>query len=242
MAPAPRPIRERGVRGEPTVSQGSTQEPARSRLRRALGGVSNRLAVGLLILIPVVLTVVILQFAFEFLDGLLGPVLSTALGRDIPGVGLVALVVIMLLTGVLALSGAARSVSRGIERIVAAIPVVGTIYGIGKKMTGSFSGSSPDAAGFNRVVLVEYPRDGVWSMGFLTGFTQVDGQLHAFVYLPTAPMPNSGWIALIEAARVYDTDLSTQDAMQAVLSSGISNPDSITRRPLRELQETPSNA
>ncbi|MCH8973887.1 MAG: DUF502 domain-containing protein [Chloroflexi bacterium] len=199
---------------------------------------SNRFAVGLLILIPVVLTVVILQFAFEFLDGLLGPVLSTALGRDIPGVGLVALVLIMLLTGVLALSGAARSVSRGIERIVAAIPVVGTIYGIGKKMTGS----SSEGEGFNRVVLVEYPRDGVWSMGFLTGFTQVDGQLHAFVYLPTAPMPNSGWIALIEAARVYDTDLSTQDAMQAVLSSGISNPDSITRRPLRELQETPSDA
>ncbi len=220
------------------MSQESTQQPGESRLRRAVGVVSHRFAVGLLILIPVVLTVVILQFAFEFLDGLLGPVLSTALGRDIPGVGLVALILIMLLTGVLALSGAARSVSRWMERIVSAIPVVGTIYGIGKKMTGS----SSDGAGFNRVVLVEYPRDGVWSMGFLTGFTQVDGQLHAFVYLPTAPMPNSGWIALIEAAHVYDTDLSTQDAMQAVLSSGISNPDSIRRRPLRELQEAPSNA
>ena len=79
-------------------------------------------------------------------------------------------------------------------------------------------------------------------MGFLTGFTRVDGELHAFVYLPTAPMPNSGWIALIEAARVYDTDLSTQDAMQTVLSSGISNPDSITPRPLPDLQEAPSNA
>ena len=223
------------------MSQGTTQQPARSRLRRAVGVVSHRFAVGLLILIPLVLTVVILQFAFEFLDGLLGPLLSTALGRDIPGVGLVALLLIMLLTGVLALSGAARSVSRWMERILAAIPVVGTIYGIGKKMTGSFSGSSSDA-GFNRVVLVEYPRDGVWSMGFLTGFTRVDGELHAFVYLPTAPMPNSGWIALIEIARVYDTDLSTQDAMQAVLSSGISNPHSITRRPLRELQEAPSNA
>ena len=85
--------------------------------------------------------------------------------------------------------------------------------------------------------MVEYPRDSVWSIGFLTGFTEMDGRLHAFVYLPTAPMPNSGWIAVIEAERVFDTDLTAPEAMQAVLSSGLSNPASIARRPLRELVE-----
>ncbi|MDA0798043.1 MAG: DUF502 domain-containing protein [Chloroflexi bacterium] len=195
---------------------------------------SARFAVGVVVLVPVAITIVILQFVFNFLDDFLGPGIESLAGRNLPGVGLLALLLLIFMVGLFAMSRFIRRASGRIERLVLKLPGVGVVYSVGKKMTGSFSGTGA-GEGFGRVVMVEYPRDQVWSLGFLTGFTQLDGELHAFVYLPTAPMPNSGWIAMISALRVFDTDVSPQEAMQAVLSSGLANPDAINRSPLPEV-------
>jgi len=195
---------------------------------------SARFAAGVVVLVPVAITVVILQFVFFFLDDFLGPGIESLVGRNLPGIGLLTLILLIFVVGLFAMSRYIRGASGQIERLVVKLPGIGAIYGVGKKMTDSFSGTG-NGEGFGRVVTAEYPRDNVWSIGFLTGFTQLDGSLHAFVYFPTAPMPNSGWIAVISAERVFDTDLSPQEAMQAVLSSGLANPDAINRRRLPEL-------
>ena len=201
---------------------------------RVLTFLSARFVAGVVVLVPVAITVVILQFIFSFLDDFLGPAIESFAGRGMPGIGLLGLALLIFTVGFFAMSRFIRGASGQIEQLVIKLPVVGVIYSVGKKMTDSFSGTG-SGEGFGRVVMAEYPRDLVWSLGFLTGFTQLEGELHAFVYFPTAPMPNSGWIAMIGAERVYDTDVSPQEAMQAVFSSGLANPHAIKRSPLPEL-------
>ena len=77
--------------------------------------------------------------------------------------------------------------------------------------------------------MVEYPRVGAWSIGFLTAITATsDGKQLAVVYIPTAPLPNSGWVAVVPVEEVLDTNLSVQQAMQMVFSGGIVSPKVIT--------------
>ena len=81
------------------------------------------------------------------------------------------------------------------------------------------------AAGFKRVVIVEFPRQGAWMVGFPTGITTVTpGTTMGVVYLPTAPMPQSGFVNLIPIQEIYDASMTVPEAMQMVLSGGISSP------------------
>ena len=87
--------------------------------------------------------------------------------------------------------------------------------------------------GFNRVVQIEYPRAGMWSMGFLTSTVKYeDGTTWAVVFLPTAPLPNSGWVAYVPVNEVYELDMSTSQAMQLTLSGGIVTPPRMVRKRL----------
>ena len=195
--------------------------------------IRRRFAAGLLILLPGALAVIVLRAVFDFLDGLLRPTVRASSGIDLPGLGVAALVALIFTLGFLTTLGPARAVGRWLELQVLRFPVVGVVYDVGKKITASTSGQA-GASGLSRVVVVEYPRSGVWTIGFLTGFTTLNGEPHAFVYFPTAPMPNSGWIAMIPVSQVRDTDLQTPEAMQAVLSSGLSNPDNVESWPIPE--------
>ena len=83
------------------------------------------------------------------------------------------------------------------------------------------------------MVAIEYPRKGIWTIGFLTNLNiDEKARAMAIVYIPTAPMPNSGWVAVLTVDQVYDTDMTIQDAMQMVLSGGIVAPERISKRPL----------
>lgn len=198
---------------------------------------------GLLLLIPVFVTIWILSLIFKFLDSFLGdrlddlPVFATVFRRDIPqdipGLGIVALIVVVYLAGLLGSSVLGRRLFTVGQNLLLNIPVVRTIYFATKQLVESLSGSK--STGLRRVVVIEYPRAGLWALGFLTGFTtNEEKRTMAIVYLPTAPMPNSGWLAVLPVEEVYDTDLTVQDAMQFVLSGGILSPSSIDKRPIQE--------
>ena len=109
------------------------------------------------------------------------------------------------------------------------IPFVGTIYSANRQLVESFSGTS--VTGFKRVVLVQFPRAGSWSLGFLTGITDADGVDRLIMtYVPTAPLPNSGFVVLMPPKDVLDTDLTVPDAMQLIFSGGIVSPRTIRTR------------
>ena len=188
-------------------------------------------AAGLFILIPVVITYLVLKILFDSIDGVLRPTIVGLTKREIPGLGLIALIVLIYLSGLLSANLLGRKLIGFSQSILLRTPIVRAVYSSARLLIESFSGSS--TTGFKRVVMVEHPRKGIWSIGFLTGMTknETDQQL-AIVYIPTAPTPNSGFVALLPLSEVRDTDLSVQTAMSLVLSGGISTPDQINSTPL----------
>ena len=195
-------------------------------MKRLKSHVSRSLVAGSFIFLPIAITYVLVRWVFNHIDGLLQPLVNELLGGTIPGLGLVSLLFILYLLGLSWRKRLGQRVVRTIQQYLLRLPVVGSVYGPMKKLIESFTGES--AAGFKRVVVVEYPKQDTWMIGFLTGVCRVStGTIMGVVYLPTAPTPNSGWVSMIPIEKVYDTTMSVQDAMSMVLSGGISSPPDI---------------
>jgi uncharacterized membrane protein len=197
----------------------------------ALAGHLRRTGVrGVLVLVPLAATYLILRVAFNALDGLLLPLFTKTLGITFPGVGLVALVALAYVLGLIASNVAGRWVIRGGQRALGFVPLVSFVYGSIRDLTEAFAGERED--GFKQVVLVEYPRAGAWAIGFLTGMTTAAaGERMAVVYIPSAPMPQTGWVAILPLAQVRSCGLTVPQAMQVVVSGGIAATSDIRMGP-----------
>ena len=199
-----------------------------SKLRRHL---RRTVVAGILILVPLLVTYLLLRMAFEFIDGVLQPQIASWTGVDVPGIGLGAIVVLLYLIGLLWTRRLGRRLIRTGQHYLLNIPIVGAVYSPARKLIESFSGDG--VSGFKRVVLVEYPKSDTWMIGFLTGITSVRPlSVMGIVYLPTAPTPNSGWVALVPIQKVYDTPLTIKEAMSLILSGGIASPLEMELKPL----------
>ena len=202
---------------------------------------------GLLLLLPVALTYVIVRFLFDLVDGLLSPWIEWTLGQfgiewTLPGPGVVAAVVIVYLIGAFATFSLGSIVLDWARASLLRIPFIGMLYSANRQLIESFSGTS--VTGFKRVVLVQFPRAEAWSLGFLTGVTDAAGAERLIMtYVPTAPLPNSGFVVLMRPEDVLDTDLSVPDAMRLLFSGGIISPRTISTRKIdvaeveRQIQE-----
>ena len=203
------------------------------RPRRGLNvHVRRTLIAGSLLLLPVVLTYVILQFIYDVVNGVVQPGLEWLIeqfGGEVwifPGIGVVGAVVLIYLAGVLVAQGIGLRVVRSAQQTTLRVPFIGMVYSASRVFIESFSGAK--RIGFQRVVIVQYPRLGLWAIGFLTAITtNPSGEQYAVIYIPTAPLPNSGWVAILPFTEVYDTDMTAQAAMQYVFSGGIISPETI---------------
>ena len=201
---------------------------------RLLSHLRYRLLVGFLFLVPILLTFLVLRFAFGFLDGVLGDEVNQLFGRDVRGLGIVALVALVYLSGLAVPNFIGRGVVRGAEIVVQQIPIVRQIYRGSRYLVMSLSGQA--TTGFNRVVMIEYPRPRLWALGFLMGVTTNEEENSmAVVYIPTAPTPTSGWVALVPIEDVYDTNVPVNALMQIVFSGGIMVPNRVEKRPLEQV-------
>jgi uncharacterized membrane protein len=187
---------------------------------------------GLIIVVPLAITFWVLRLVFNLMDGFLGPVIEDRIGRDVPGIGIVAMLLLVYLTGQLwEFSNLGKRIIGAVQKWVLSIPIVGAVYNPARRLIDSFSGTSE--SGFKRVVLIEYPKAGAWMIGFLTATTMTkDGEM-GVVYVPTAPTPNSGWVGVVPIDGVYDVDMTVQQAMTMVLSGGIVTPGEIAMTGMR---------
>lgn len=205
--------------------------------RRLCLHLRRSLIAGSLVLVPVALTYLVLKFIFDIVDSVLSPGIRWVFNQyfgvewSVPGAGFILAILVIYLSGFIAANTLGLKLTRLIQNAVLKTPVIGSIYSAARKLVESFSPGSGQT-GFKRVVMLQYPREGYWSMGFLTAITTSGGQQFAIVYIPTAPLPNSGWVAIVPVSEVYDTDLDVQDAMQLVFSGGIVSPESIQSGPL----------
>ncbi|MBM3941781.1 MAG: DUF502 domain-containing protein [SAR202 cluster bacterium] len=196
---------------------------------KVTGHFTRTLGAGLLLLVPVGITYLVLKFLFDAIDGLLQPAIEAFLGRHIPGLGVIIVLLLVYAAGLLSTFFLGRMIIHMSQRLLLRVPIINTVYSSAKQLIESFSGTSD--TGFKRVVLIEYPRPGAWTIGFLTSVTKdEDGKTLAIVYIPTAPTPQSGWVAILPMDEVYDTEMPVQMAMRLVLSGGIVSPEYIRKR------------
>ena len=209
-----------------------TAEPEETSFGRKIARhIRSTLIAGVLILVPIAITYILLKWVFDNIDGLLQPLLEGITDRHIPGLGLLVLLIIVYVLGLIWTKRLGRRSIRTLQLFLLKIPLIGAIYGPARKLIESFTGDS--TAGFKRVVVVEYPKQGTWMIGFLTGISNVvPGTTMGVIYLPTAPTPNSGWVAMVPIQNIYDTTMTVREAMSMVLSGGISSPVQIDLKPM----------
>ncbi|MDO8757624.1 MAG: DUF502 domain-containing protein [Elusimicrobiota bacterium] len=177
---------------------------------------------GFFILIPIGLSVLVVWSVISGVDRTLAPVLDTALGFRVPGLGLIAALLLILAAGVLASHVVGERLLVFAEDLLGRIPVFKWVYGTIKQMTEAFSPANK--ASFKSVVMIEFPRPGVYSMGFVTGETVLDlpagkhKKLTA-VYVPTNHV-YIGDIIFVPNDQVIPSGLTVQQGIQVALSAG----------------------
>jgi uncharacterized membrane protein len=184
------------------------------------------LLAGLLLIIPVGITFLILKFIFDFLD----PLLKDFMGRFIevyPGMGIIALVIVIYLAGLLAAQVVGKRIIDLCINLVDRIPVVNGVYRAARQAIDVFSSVSSNGR-YTSVVLVEFPGYGLTSIGLVTGaIKDRSGNDLLVVYMPTSPFPTSGFLVILPEDQVTPTDLAVDDAIKMIVSAGVVVPKAI---------------
>ncbi|MFC1923968.1 DUF502 domain-containing protein [Chloroflexota bacterium] len=179
---------------------------------------------GLVVLTPLVATVLVMKWLFDFIDGIMAPLFELILGRSIPGIGFVVLVILIYLTGLMAANVFGKRIIQFIETVVERVPVFREIYKAFNQVIDSLTLSQKGA--FKEVVIVEFPRAGMKTVAFVTNkFSDKHGKELLNIYIPTAPNPTSGFFQIVPTESVLKTNMSVEDAMKIVLSAGMIVPE-----------------
>ena len=194
----------------------------------------NYLISGLLFWIPLILTIIVIKFFLEFVDGLIPqeylPEAVFNLETSIPGSGIILLLLIILITGILVTNIIGRRLVALWERLLNRIPGFRNIYNILKKVSDTVLNTSSQS--FKKAFLIQYPSKGIWVIAFQSGDYRGEGEsiigeeiINLFV--PTTPNPTSGFFVLIPKKDAFELDISVEDAFKLVISAGVVTPDSV---------------
>ncbi|MBI2752055.1 MAG: DUF502 domain-containing protein [Betaproteobacteria bacterium] len=190
------------------------------------------LITGLLIWIPLVITIWVLKLIVDTLDQtlLLLPELFRTerwLGMHVPGMGVLLTLLIVVVTGVLAANIIGERLVRLWNDILHRIPVVNSIYSSVKQVSDTLFSSTGQA--FRKALLVQWPREGMWTIAFLTGVPGGDVVSHlkgdfVSVYVPTTPNPTGGYFVIVARSDVIELDMSVDQALKYIISMGVVAP------------------
>jgi uncharacterized membrane protein len=182
---------------------------------------------GILVTVPLGLTVWILVWIFNGIDSFLQPIIERIFGNDIPGVGFGVTVLLIFIVGIIASNVLGRRFLRYGESWVARVPLANYLYNGIRQIVQAFA--APDKTGFMEVVLVEFPRRGTRTLGFITNETPDEsGKKLLNIFIPTSPNPTSGFLQIIEEDQVIRTKLSVDEALRMVVSGGRVSPQEVS--------------
>ncbi|MEP7247523.1 MAG: DUF502 domain-containing protein [Gammaproteobacteria bacterium] len=189
------------------------------------------LVAGLLVWLPILASLWVITFIVNLMDRtlLLLPVAyrpEALFGFPLPGLGIVFALVIVLITGLMVTNLIGRRIVRYWDGIIRRIPLVRSIHGGVKSFAESMFSTS---SSFRTVVMIEYPRVGMWSIGFITAddvgeISQKTGVPHACVYVPTTPNPTAGFIMMVPKSDVVELEMSVDAAMKMIITCGVVMP------------------
>jgi uncharacterized membrane protein len=189
---------------------------------------------GLLVLTPVAVTGYVIWKLFVFVDHLLGTTLRGGYIRPggVPGLGFLTVLVLITITGFFANNFLGRQLGNVIEGIVLKVPLLRGLYSTLKEMGEAILGDKSRA--FQRVVLVEYPRPGIYSIGLVTAaapkaFDEATGKTLRGVFIPTPPNPTTGPLLYYAEEELISTPLRVEQALKMVVSAGVVIPSEVER-------------
>ena len=188
-----------------------------------VNSLKRNLLAGIIVVVPIAGTIFILHWLFFSIDGLLAPLVEAIFGRNIVGVGFIMMLIVVYLAGIIGANVIGKRIIRRSELFLSAVPMVRSIYNTFKQVLESVI--LPTKGGFKEVVLVEFPRLGMRTVGFVTNRVKDSaGRDYVNVYIPTTPNPTSGYLEIIPADEVTPTGWSVEDAVKIVVSGGMISP------------------
>ncbi len=224
-----------------------TTENRRGFVSRVKNHFQSKTMDGLVEIAPTIITIVVVVALIGYADTFIRPHMANippfhVLGRDLslnfPGVGIVIGIIVSYIIGLLISSRIGANCMRGIDRLMLHIPFVKSVFGVSRQIMTSMTSQY----NFSRVVFIEWPRENMIAMGFVTGraYSDKTGESMAVVYVPTVPNPTSGNMALVLEDHIIETDMSVEDAMKLVFSGGISLPEDFALARVPFEHETPT--
>jgi uncharacterized membrane protein len=197
-----------------------------------LGHLRNYLLTGLLILAPSAVTLWVFYRLLNYVDNILGRYFRFSAFGDhrIPGIGLVATLLLLILVGWMASWIGARPALRLWDHLLTRIPGIGILYGSTKSLGEAFFTKEPRV--FQKVVLVPWPRPGMWRIGFITGRASLEIRSRLpedveVVYVPHTPNPASGFVHYVLKSDVIYLDWPVEDGLKVVISGGVVQPGTV---------------
>jgi uncharacterized membrane protein len=195
---------------------------------------------GILVVVPIIITYLVLRFLFTSIDGILSPFLAKWLGYYRPGLGILVTVLLIFLVGILTRGFLGRKLVHYWERFLAAVPIVRTVYSAAKQLLLAVAG--PQAGDFNRVVLIPYPRVGIYAFAFVAEEVKLNYSAgeseYVAVFVPSTPTPVTGFVVIVNKKDIYPTDITIEEAIKFLVSGGIAVPPEMLPEKLRQQQTT----
>ncbi|MCW8407533.1 DUF502 domain-containing protein [Legionella sp. PATHC035] len=190
------------------------------------------LLTGLVVWLPILITIGVLRFIIDLLDNTLALIPKAyqpeqLIGHYIPGLGVILSLIILLVTGIIATNYFGQRLVEWGESILVKIPLVRSIYKTVKQVINALLSTNSEA--FRKVVLIEYPRKGLWSIAFQTGAasTSINNKTKeelVSIFIPTTPNPTSGFLMMLPRTDVIELDMSIDEALKFIISLGVMPP------------------
>jgi len=201
-------------------------------MRSLLKHLRARAVAGILLILPVGITLFVLQFFFKVVEGIFAQPMAQILSRvlqmevTIPGLGVLAFLILIYVAGIIATNVVGRGFAYLTDRFFTTIPLARSVYSAAKQLTNALSTERRQT--FRQTVFVEFPKVGSYTIGFATNEI-IDGQGNVFlsVFIPTTPNPTSGYMLIVSKERAIPSSLKVDEAINSVMSGGFALPASL---------------
>lgn len=198
-------------------------------MKSLLKHIRTKAVAGILLILPVAITVFVLQFLFRTVDGIfaqpIAQILSHLIQREvtIPGLGFLFFLLLIYVAGIIATNVLGRGYAYLTDWLFTSIPLAKSLYSAAKQLSAAFAPERRE--GFRQTVFVEFPKAGSYTIGFATNeFLDGAGKTFVSVFIPTTPNPTSGYMLIVPKEKAISSSLNIEDAVKCVISGGFGLP------------------
>jgi uncharacterized membrane protein len=187
------------------------------------------LLAGIVVVVPIAASILVLIWLFESIDNILQPIIINVLGHQIVGLGFALTIILILISGIIARNYLGNRIVKFVDFLLQKVPLFRQVYVLIRQVIESITGTGGiNKAAFREVVLVEFPIKGMHMLSFITNEFKADnGEKYYSVYIPSTPVPWTGWLSILKEDDFTRTKISIDEALKMAISGAMIAPDVI---------------